>query len=186
MAIKRPAKKAAKKKVLKSTTGKKKIIAKAVKKAPASKKSAAKKKVTKKAASTGGGGVAGQNLPREYGEYGFVVGSNSEKIAEILVEGGFDRNEVNTKIFNALKKLTSVDEATLKRNIPSMVSATLTRLLPLGYTIESNWQLVPGEAPKKSKKKAAPAAKKAPAKKVPAKKVPAKKVAKKKAPAKRK
>jgi hypothetical protein len=128
-----PAKKKATGKSAPATKGKGKATP-AAKKAVPAKKSAAKKDTVSKAR-------GGQALPRVLNEHGFVVGSDSEKIVNILLEGGAGRNEVNTKVLKALgNKQTKNGQAP---NVSSLIANILKRLREKGYTIESQWQLVP-------------------------------------------
>lgn len=160
-------------------------------------KTAPAKKAASKAPATKGKGKGktaapvskargGQNLPRVMNEHGFVVGSESEKIVNVLLEGGAGRQEVNQKVLKALgNKQTANGQAP---NVSSLIANILKRLKEKGYTVEAKWQLhPPTPASKAAATRAAKKAGTAPAKKAaPVKKAVAKKTATaKKAPAKR-
>ena len=78
---------------------------------------------------------------RELNEHGFVDGSDSALMVELMLEGGFDRREVNDKIAEQLEDTTT--RAGNQKNIPSLISGLLARLEERGYTVESHWRLVP-------------------------------------------
>lgn len=150
----------------------------------AKKRAAAKKKTSAK--KTASKAVGGQGLPREMGEHGFVIGSDSAKIAEVLLEGGESRTDVSLKVEKALgKKKTRHGN---DPNVSSLIANVLRRMKERGYTIEQSWVLrEPTPASKAAATKAAnkaaaekgnkPTAKKAVAAKKTAKKRPAKKAA---------
>jgi hypothetical protein len=137
------------------------------KKAPAvtfsAKKAPAKKRPTKKAVAkktapakkpSSARNKNGQSLPRDLNEHGFVKGSDSEKIVEVLLEGGADRADINAKVLKALgKRKTRNGNAP---NTSSLIANILRRLKDKGYTIESTWVLTPPseEAAKKAARKA--------------------------------
>lgn len=163
MANKSP-RKVAKKKTAKKVASRKAPAKKAAasKSGPPAKKRTAKKtttrkspakKTTRKAPAKRSGGAGG--FHRELDDNGFVVGTDSAKIAEILLEGGVDRNDINAKAEKAIGGVTRNDT---DKNVPALVSGVLNRLLRAGYSVESSWQLT---APAKKKT----ASKKAPAKK---------------------
>lgn len=144
-----PSKSAAPAKPTKKAAPAKKAVA--AKTAPASKKPVKKavpsKKPVKSAASKA---AVGQTLPRDMNEHGFVKGSDSEKIVEILLEGGVDRADINHKVTKALGK-----RKTRYGNVPnssSLIANILKRLQAKGYKIEASWTLVP---PTEDEKKAA-------------------------------
>jgi hypothetical protein len=140
---------ATKKKVVKkkrSSTAKK--TGPPAKKKTTARKSPAKKSTTKK--------QSGRNLPRELNEHGFVKGSDSEKVVEILLEGGQDRNDINEKI---RKRLGGTTKNSTQRNVSSTVASILNKLRSQGYYVESSWKLC--EPTPQSKAKATRAAKRA-------------------------
>lgn len=103
----------------------------------------------------------GQFLPRDLNEHGFVKGSDSEKIVEVLLAGGADRADINDKVLKALgKKKTRNGNAP---NTSSLIANILRRLKDKGYRIESTWVLVPPS--EDERKKAARKAKRAASKK---------------------
>lgn len=111
--------------------------AKKRKKAPAKKTSSvAAKKGKQKAASA----VAGQGLPRNFDEHGFVIGSDSAKIVELMLEGDTDRRSLNQKVLKELNRTTRNGKPL---NVSSLMSNLLKRLQEKGYTVESTWKLVP-------------------------------------------
>lgn len=116
----------------------KKKVAKSTAKAPA-KKAAAKKTTTPKTATKRG-------PVREVNEHGFVPGTDSAKIADILLAGGKDRNDVNTKVEKAIGSETRNGT---KKNVPALVSGVLNRLIEQGYKVDSSWVL---NAPTRKKK----------------------------------
>lgn len=95
------------------------------------------KKPQKKAAPAS---VPTQRTGREYDEHGFVIGSDSSRIASIMLEGGESRSEINEKIATALAGPTRYGN---DKNVSSLVSGLLGRLKEKGYTVESSWRLVP-------------------------------------------
>jgi hypothetical protein len=125
--------------------------------ASAAKTSTAKKKPTSQRTK----GKGGQYLPRDLNEHGFVKGSDSEKIVEVLLEGGADRAEINAKVLKALGKRKTRNGN--EPNTSSLIANILRRLKDKGYHIESTWQLVPPTA--EEAKTAARRAKRAAAKK---------------------
>ena len=146
------------------------------KSAPAAKKAAApaKKAVGKKttAAPTTKDKVkkevskarGGQSLPRDLNEHGFVKGSDSEKIVDILLAGGSDRADMNSKVLKAMGNRKSRNGTPM--NTSSLIANIIKRLRDKGYTIESTWVLVPPTPASKAAatrraKKAAAAAEKA-------------------------
>lgn len=97
----------------------------------------AKKAPAKKAAPSP---VETDRRGREMDEHGFVVGSDSSKIAAILLEGGSGRAEVNEKIAAAIASPTRYGN---DKNVSSLVSGLLARLKERGYTVEQTWKVVP-------------------------------------------
>jgi hypothetical protein len=124
------------------------------KKVPAKKAAPAKKTTAKKAAAAPTPVTAkkraakpevkakgGQALPRTLNEHGFVIGSDSEKIVEVLLQGGESRTELTAKITKALSKGKGRNGE--PPNVSSLIANVLRRLKDKGYTIESHWQLMP-------------------------------------------
>lgn len=154
-----PAKKATKKapEVVfsgKPKTGKKAVPAKKTKPAATEKASTATAKVGKKAApakkpAATKKGTNGQSLPRVLNEHGFVVGSDSEKIVNILLEGGADRSDINAKVTKAIGKRKTRNGN--DQNVSSLIANVLKRLRDKGYKIESTWILVPPTDEEKAK-----------------------------------
>lgn len=128
------------------------------------KKAAAKtsaKPAAKTKAATKGKGVGGQSLPRVLNEHGFVVGSDSEKIVNALLEGGTDRLDINAKVAKIIGKRKTRNGN--DQNVSSLIANVLRRLRDNGYRVESSWVLV---APTEEEKvKAQRAAKRRAAKK---------------------
>lgn len=125
-------------------------------------KATPKKRATTKAATP--------RAPRgEFDEHGFRVGTDSSIIAAELLEGGYDRDDINDRVAELLPETTT--RSGNDKQVPSLVSGILKRLQERGYTVESSWQLVP---PTSKKASSNGAAKKRTTKKT------AKKVAKKK------
>jgi len=110
----------------------------------------AKKRPTKKVAK----GTSGRSLPRDMNEHGFVKGSNSETIVNLMLEGGSSRAEVAAKVAKTIK---STDGKPV--NAPALMSGLVHRLMARGYTIEQTWVL--REPTPASKAAATRAAKKA-------------------------
>lgn len=137
----------------------KRIAKKAVKVAPAkkAKRAPAKKAPAKKAAAKPAKKSAarkpktkssdGRYLPRDMNEHGFVKGSDSEKIVNILLEGGTDRLDINEKVLKAIGGKTSGGKAP---NVSSLVANLVSRLKAKGYTVESSWRLVPATSASKA------------------------------------
>lgn len=127
---KAPAKKAAPAKVAAPT-----------RKAPPVKKVAAKKvpaKPIKKVA------AKAERAPRadwrEYDENGFMVGSASATIADILIAGGESRNDINARVAEAIGDTTRTGQP---KNTAAVVSGMIHKLLARGFTVESSYRLVP-------------------------------------------
>ena len=145
-------KRAVKKVASKSSRGPAK---KATAKKTVAKKSTTKATPVKKTAKTATPkkSTSGRNLPRELNEYGFVVGSNSEKIVQAMLDGGESRQSIADGLKKTLKSSNGQPV-----NSNALIAGLLHRLLPQGYTIESQWRLVPPTP--QSKAKATRAAKK--------------------------
>lgn len=90
------------------------------------------------------------------GEHGFVVGTDSALIAEALIEGGTDRNNVNDLAELKISEVNGLKNRNGgEKYVPTMVSGVLTKMLKTGnYEVEATWRLVPKEAPAKPAKKA--------------------------------
>lgn len=101
----------------------------------------------------------GTTTGRTLNEYGFVENTDSALIAEALIAGGVDRNDVNRLAEESIGAVNG----TANRNggekyVPSMVSAILNKMLATGrYEVVSTWKLVKKEetqeeAPKTKRK----------------------------------
>lgn len=134
--------------------------AKTVKKAPAKKTTGMKKSLPKKGLSSKISKVTkdtpknpapvarNTNSPkRALNELGFVDGTDSAVIAQVLTDGGADRNDVNDRCREAIKKANGLtNRYGQEKYIPSMVSGVLTKMLDSGaWEIEASWQLVPAK-----------------------------------------
>ena len=82
-----------------------------------------------------------------YGPYGYKVGSDMAIIAEVMVAGGADRQDVSEKALKALPQQTT--RSGTPKNISSLISAMLRRFQEEGYVVESHWRLVPPVAVQK-------------------------------------
>lgn len=123
---------------------------------------ASTKSTTTKKASKSSGTSAKERTPstREFDPFGFVKGGDSSIIAHALVEGGFDRKDVNDKIVAEIEKTNGIEtRGGGTKNVPSLVSGILSRLEEKGYTVESEWRLVPPADVATQMKKEASAAK---------------------------
>lgn len=105
---------------------------KAANKAKAAPKTPAKKTATPKSktASKAGG------FHRELDEHGFVPGTDSAKIAALLLAGGKSRQDVNEKV---RKKIGGTTRNGTEKNVPALVSGVLNRLIEQGYKVESSF-----------------------------------------------
>jgi hypothetical protein len=138
-------------------TSAKATSAKTTTKKATSKKATAKKATAKK--TTSKGKTKASPKREHYGpqtnEHGLVPGSDTATMLDIMLEGGTDRNDINSQVEKAIKKSTGLQtRAGNDKNIPTMVSSLLSRMQEKGYTIESSWVLVPpAEGSKKGKKR---------------------------------
>jgi hypothetical protein len=123
----------------KKTAAKKSVPSK--KTATATPVTAKKRAVAKKTAATETKAKGGQALPRTLNEHGFVIGSDSEKIVEILMQGGESRTELTAQITKLLSKGKGRNGE--PPNVSSLIANVLRRLKDKGYTIEQHWQLMP-------------------------------------------
>ena len=148
-------------------TGPKSSPKKSPAKSSAKKSSPAKKTAAKKTTGKRGG------FHRELNpDTGFVVGTESQRIAEALIEGGESRAEIVARLEKELPKETR--DGTPKQ-VTNMVSGVLNKMLARGYTIEQSFALAePTPASKRAATRAANKKSAAPAKKTPAKKTAAK------------
>lgn len=114
-----------------------------VKPRPSAKEQAAAKTAARKAsaakkakASTPASAVVDEN--------GFIPGTDSALIAKAMVKGASSRVEVNELAEKAIENKNGLLTRSGKpKNVPSLGSALLARLLERGYTVESHWALVP-------------------------------------------
>lgn len=146
--------------VTKSTrkaTTKKTTVRKPAKKTEGSSKKSAPKKTVARKTGTKAAKADGRSLPRELNEHGFVIGSNSEKILNAMLEGGDSRSDIANRVKKSVKSRNGESV-----NANALISGLLHRLLPQGYTVEQHWQLLPPTP--QSKAKATRAAKKRTAK----------------------
>lgn len=121
-------KKTAPKAAPKKAAPKKKVVAK--KSAPA-KKAPAKKTSAKKV----------NNVAlREVNEHGYIPGTDSALICDILLAGGTDRADINEKV---VKKIGLETRNGTEKNIPALVSGVLNTLLRKGYKTESSFVVLP-------------------------------------------
>jgi hypothetical protein len=105
-------------------------------KTTAAKKTSAKnvKNVNKPASKRGG-------FHREINpDTGFVVGTDSDLIAQALLEGGESRKEIVERMENTLELETRTGT---EKSIGNMVSGVLNKMLAAGFTIESSFVVVP-------------------------------------------
>lgn len=126
-----------------------KAKAPATKSAPKGKGKAAKVEV--KSANVG--------LPREFDVHGFLVGSDSQIIANALTEGG----ETKTQIIREAAEKIEKENGLVTRNgtekaISSLASSVLRTLQDKGYTVEASYKVVPPAEVAAEMKKAARAA----------------------------
>lgn len=113
-------------------------------KAPAGRKAAGKTEVKPTGESTRASGRGG--FHRDVNCLGFVPGTDSDIIARSLIEGGRDRKEINDRSTTAIEQANGVTTRTgEKKNVPSLTSAILSRLIAQGYVVEASWKLVPPE-----------------------------------------
>ncbi len=121
-------------------------------------KTSPKKGTTAKSASTPV--AVRESNGREFDEHGFVIGSDSSIICQMLIDGGETRGEVNSRIAAELETTTRNGN---EKNVSSLVSGLLSRLKARGYKIEGSWRVVPPtpEEAKAAQRAAARAAKKA-------------------------
>ena len=135
------AKKIAKKPARAAATPTKKAPAKKRGVKPAKKvvarKAPAKRAATKKAAA--------EHTPREFDQHGFVVGSDSSILAEILVEGSekglADLVKIATPLIKKNSGLTSASGA--DRNVRTLLTTTANRHVAKGYTIVAPYRIDP-------------------------------------------
>lgn len=76
---------------------------------------------------------------RTMNRHGFRSWSDSAKIVDIMLEGGLDRQDINEKVAQAIGPKT---RSGCDKNIPSLVSGLLSRLVERGYTVESSWRII--------------------------------------------
>ena len=132
-------------------------------KAPAKKASPRKRSTTPAAtkATTPADAPKKKRTPptRPMTEHGFIVGTDSALIADALVAGGKDRNDINAQAAKSIGKTNGLT----KRNgdpkyVPSMVSSILGKMVGSGkYDIVSDWKLVKRDRPRRPRKKPAAA-----------------------------
>lgn len=137
-------------KVAKKKAPAKKAVAKKAAPKRAAKKVAAKtpaKKAASKPKKNKSGGP-GRSLPRDFNEHGFVVGSDSQKIFDVLLEGGESRTDMNAKALKAIGRTTTPDGN--KINMSSAIATLIKQAEAKGYTVESNWVLNPPTAASKA------------------------------------
>lgn len=103
----------------------------------------APKKETKKKAASEDAAPSRRNL----NDLGFVAGSDSAIIAQTLVDGGFDRRDVNERAAKAIEAANGLTNRNGgEKYVPSAVSGVLSQMLKTGdWKIESSWKLVPTE-----------------------------------------
>lgn len=82
--------------------------------------------------------------------HGFRIGSDSAKIADILIAGGLDRQDINERVLEVIDPVSSGGKP---KNVPSLISGLLARLEKKGYYIESSWRVVPPPAVKRKMKR---------------------------------
>lgn len=127
----------------KTSTKKKRPIT--VKPRPSAKEQAAVKKAeakAKKSSAKKTGELAGNGQPLN--EYGFVPGTDTDLILKAMMQGGASRvavNEMAEKMIENKNGLLTRSNKT--KNVPSLVSALLARLIERGFTVESHWKIVP-------------------------------------------
>lgn len=139
-------KSAAKKSPAKKTTAKKSPAKKTAAKKPVKKTAASKKNVknVKKPASSGRGGF---HRPMNE-ETGFVLDSESDLIAQALIEGGESRAAIIEEISGMLDSETRNGT---EKAVSNMVSGVLNKMLARGFTVESSFALVPPTPAQKRK-----------------------------------
>jgi hypothetical protein len=86
---------------------------------------------------------------REVNEHGFVPGTDSAVIADMLLAGGKDRSDINAKI---AKKIDGTTRNGTPKNIPALVSGVLNSLLAKNYKVEASWTLVEPARKRKTRK----------------------------------
>jgi hypothetical protein len=142
---------AAKKAPVKKTAAKrpvaKKVTPKKVTKTPA-------KGTARRPAKKTGSTTARKSTGRVFNmnPHGFTVGSDQAIIVDAMVAGGADRVDVANKALKKLPEKTTRDGN--EKNVSSLMSALIKRLLGEGYKIESNWRLVPPARVQKKLEKA--------------------------------
>jgi hypothetical protein len=112
------------------------------------KKSASKKttKVQKPASKRGG-------VNREMDEVtGFATGTDSQYIAETLMEGGESRQEI---IETLREELDTETRNGTEKPVANLVSGIVNKMLERGFTIESSYRLVPPVKGARGKRKGA-------------------------------
>lgn len=84
---------------------------------------------------------------RNLNDLGFVEGSDSAIIAQTLVDGGFDRRDVNERAAKAIEASSGLTNRNGgEKYVPSAVSGVLAQMMKTGgWKIESSWKLVPAE-----------------------------------------
>jgi hypothetical protein len=117
----------------------------AKKSTPTVRKSAAKRTPAKKSAATArkvaGTKRAAPVTTKEFDEHGFLVGSDSSVMAAELVKGGESRLELNDRLATMFKGQKTRYGA--EKNVASLVSGVITKLVARGYSIESSYRIVP-------------------------------------------
>ncbi len=76
---------------------------------------------------------------RTMNRHGFRSWSDSAKIVDIMLQGGLDRQDINDKVADAIGTKTRSGR---DKNIPSLISGLLARLVERGYTVESSWRVI--------------------------------------------
>lgn len=103
--------------------------------------------------------------------HGFQVGSDSALIAAALIEGGESRKDATAKAAKAIEKTNGLVARTgSPKNVASLTSGILGRLIEAGYTVEESFRVVPPKEVQDAMKKEAAAVKRAATRKANARK----------------